>query len=67
MLVFVLTVILVMPGKEKDISQDRAMPTMEACFEAAKEWVGQNIEKSGGVGLGAGCTVTKEEIKGVDN
>jgi hypothetical protein len=62
-----LTVILVMPPNVKDITQERHMDSKEACWQAAKDWLDQDISKSGGVGFMAGCSITKKEPEGIDN
>jgi hypothetical protein len=64
----VLTVILVMPPNVKDIQQEHHMETKEACWQAAKDWLDQDIGKSGGVGFMAGCSIVKKDTEsGIDN
>ena len=47
-----------MPQGVKDITQSRDMPTMQECMAAANDRLSQDVEKSGGKGLGAGCSIS---------
>jgi hypothetical protein len=58
---FILTVILVMPGDQKDISQSHDMSSLEACMSAATAWLEQDAHAIGGVGLAAGCSKNDPE------
>ena len=58
MFTIILTVILIMPKGVEDITQSRDMPTMQECMAAANDWLSQDVEKSGGKGLGAGCSIS---------
>lgn len=64
MFVIILTVVLVMPQNVKDIEQSHEMPTIKECMRAASDWLSQDVKKSGGVALMAGCSVSP--IAGVD-
>lgn len=64
MFTVILTVILIMPADTKDIKQSRNMPTLDDCMRAANDWLLQDVKKSGGVGLVAGCSLNP--IAGTD-
>lgn len=58
MFTVILTVILIMPGEAKDITQARPMPSMSECWETAAAWVAQDAKAAGAEGFAAGCSVT---------
>lgn len=61
MFTIILTVILIMPADVHDIKQSAEMKTLQECMTAANDWLAQDIKKSGGVGLVAGCSLSPIE------
>lgn len=55
----ILTVALLMPGDEADISQSRKMDSVQECVAAAQAWLDQDAQSAGGAGLAASCQVTR--------
>jgi hypothetical protein len=53
--VIMLTVVLVTPEGQQDLSSSRQVKTIEECLAAAKDWMDQDAQKLGGIGLAVGC------------
>jgi len=61
----VLVIAIVMPGQQPDITDRLEMPTIESCWDAARDWVAQQPAPhvEGSIGLAGTCFV---EIEGDD-
>ena len=64
MFVITLTLILIMGGEQKDMTQSRVMASLDECFSAARAWTDQDPRAAGAVGFAAGCE--REPIPGRD-
>ena len=53
--VIMLTVTLVTPDGQDDVTRSREMPTVSECESAAHDWLKQDVHAAGGIGLAAGC------------
>lgn len=55
--VFLLTVVLVMPEGQQDLSRDREVASIDDCMAAARDWLAQDPHVHGAIGLAASCQI----------
>lgn len=53
--IVLLTVVLVTPEGQPDVSSSRRIETIDSCLVAAREWLDQDPRKAGGIGVAAAC------------
>lgn len=59
--VVLLTVTLVTPEGQPDVTQSHRMPSIEKCLESAREWMEQDYHALGLIGLAAGCQIVEPQ------
>ena len=63
--IIVLMVAIMMPGRTPDISHQEKMETIDACWDAAREYTSHELSdemrKRGAIGLSAGCAAIEDE------
>ena len=53
--IILLTVTLVMPEGQDDITQSREVSSIEDCMSSARAWLDQDAQTAGGIGFAAMC------------
>lgn len=65
--VFLLTVTLITAPDKEDVTESHKMPSLDACWQAARAWTEQDAHKLGYLGLAARCAQLDDPLDdGVD-